>query len=151
MAYSAMRANKLQRCRTLPGFSGTQTYRATFCIKLGRKPMRDLRIFISSPMDVTSERTVAHRVIARLAAEHCYRFRIEPVMSELEPIVATHTPQASITPPSEADIVVTLLWSRLGTPLPDDPRFAINETSRPTGTEWEFVDAFRAHQARGQP
>ena len=113
--------------------------------------MRHLKIFISSPMDVSSERTVAQRVIARLAMEYAYHFRIESVMSELEPMVATQTPQASVTPPSETDIVVTLLWSRLGTPLPEDPRFAIDQTRRPTGTEWEFYDAFRGHQEKGQP
>jgi tetratricopeptide (TPR) repeat protein len=113
--------------------------------------MRHLKIFISSPMDVSSERTVAQRVIARLAMEYAYHFRIESVMSELEPMVATQTPQASVTPPSETDIVVTLLWSRLGTPLPADPRFAIDETRRPTGTEWEFYDAFRGHQEKGHP
>jgi hypothetical protein len=113
--------------------------------------MRHLKIFISSPMDVSSERTVAQRVIARLAMEYAYHFRIEAVMSELEPMVATQTPQASITPPSETDIVVTLLWSRLGTPLPEDPRFAIDEIRHPTGTEWEFYDALRGHQKKGHP
>ena len=114
--------------------------------------MRPLKIFISSPMDVSAERTVARRVIDRLALEFAYHFRIEPVMSELEPIMATQTPQASITPPSDTDIVIVLVWARLGTPLPEDPRFEINSAQRqPTGTEWEFYDAFRAHQAKGQP
>src|SRR5207245_4259863 len=68
------------------------------------------------------------------------------------PIMATQTPQASITPPSDTDIVVVLVWARLGTPLPEDPRFEISSAQRqPTGTEWEFYDAFRAHQAKGQP
>src|SRR5215510_89409 len=114
--------------------------------------MRPLRIFISSPRDVSSERTVARRVIERLALEYAYHFKIEPLMSELEPMVATQTPQASITPPSNADIVVTLLWARLGTALPDDPQFTIDEVGRrPTGTEWEFFDALRANQSRGSP
>lgn len=114
--------------------------------------MKPLRIFVSSPMDVSSERTIARRVIDRLAVEYAYFFQIEPVMSELEPMTATQTPQASITPPSETDIVVVLVWARLGTPLPSDHRFAIEGSDRsPTGTEWEFYDALRAHQAKGSP
>jgi hypothetical protein len=114
--------------------------------------MPTLRIFVSSPKDVNSERTVARRVIERLAVEYAYHFQIEPVMSELEPMVATQTPQASITPPSETDIVVVLLWARLGTRLPRDGRFTIEGMDQPpTGTEWEFYDALRAHQSKGLP
>jgi tetratricopeptide (TPR) repeat protein len=114
--------------------------------------MKTVKIFVSSPMDVSAERTVAHRVIGRLALEFAYHFQIESVMSELEPAVATDTPQASITRPSETDIVVVLLWSRIGTRLPDDPRFKTDDpTARPTGTEWEFYNAFRSHQAKGEP
>ena len=114
--------------------------------------MKTLKIFVSSPRDVRAERAVAHRVIGRLALEYAYHFKIEPVMSELEPMVATDTPQGSITPPSATDIVLVLLWSRLGTPLPNDPRFKTSEPGRqPTGTEWEFYDAIRSHQAKGVP
>jgi hypothetical protein len=104
-------------------------------------------------MDVNSERSVVRRVIERLAIEYAYHFRIELVMSELEPILATQTPQAGIVPPSTTDIVVALLWSRLGTPLPKDPRFVIegDQDRRPTGTEWEFFDAFRANKTHGLP
>src|SRR5262245_959455 len=114
--------------------------------------MRPLKVFVSSPMVVNSERSVVRRVVERLAIGYAYHFRIELVMSELEPIVATQTPQASIMPPSSTDIVVVLLWSRMGTPLPKDPRFTIDGDDRqPTGTEWEFFDALRAHKAQGRP
>jgi tetratricopeptide (TPR) repeat protein len=114
--------------------------------------MRPLKVFISSPVDVSSERSVVRRVIERLAIEYAYHFQIELVMSELEPMVATQTPQASIISPSSTDIVIVLLWSRLGTPLPKDARFSIDGESRqPTGTEWEFFDSHRAHRASGRP
>jgi hypothetical protein len=104
-------------------------------------------------MDVNSERSVVRRIIERLAIEYAYHFRVELIMSDLEPLLATQTPQASIVPPATTDIVVALLWSRLGTPLPKDPRFIIegDEDRRPTGTEWEFFDAFRANKTRGRP
>src|SRR5262249_47377298 len=86
------------------------------------------------------------------AIEFSYHFKIEPVMSEFEPMMATDTPQAHITPPSATDIVVVLLWARLGTPLPDDPRFKTGDDKRrPTGTEWEFLDALQAFRDKGTP
>jgi hypothetical protein len=114
--------------------------------------MRPLKVFISSPVDVSSERSVVRRVLERLAIEYAYHFQIELVMSELEPMVATQTPQASMISPSSTDIVIVLLWSRLGTPLPKDARFSIDSDSRqPTGTEWEFFDSHRAHRTTGRP
>jgi hypothetical protein len=63
------------------------------------------------------------------------------------PMLADRTPQASVTrarrKPSECDIVVVVLWRRLGTPLPDEHRKADGGTYG-SGTEWEYEDALRA-------
>ena len=45
-------------------------------------------------------------------------FRIEPYLWEYEAMVASGHFQDSIEPPSAFDIVVLIVWSRLGTPLP---------------------------------
>jgi Novel STAND NTPase 1 len=110
-----------------------------------------IRVFISSPSDVRSERLIAERLIQRLHVEFSYHFRVEPVLWEREPLVATEHFQASLVPPSETDIVVVILWSRLGVSLPIDT-FPGRVTGRVvTGTEWEFEDALSAYRRRGLP
>jgi len=109
-----------------------------------------IRIFISSPGDVFEERTLAQRVIERVQAEFAGRAVLEPVFWEHEPLLATDTFQTQITKPSEADIMVAILWSRLGTRLPKD--FTRKDGSRyESGTEFEFEDAVEAFQATGKP
>jgi hypothetical protein len=53
--------------------------------------------------------------------------------------------------PRRIDIVVVILWSQLGVPLPDD-RFRGAISGRvATGTEWEFEDALAGARERGVP
>ncbi|WP_218511606.1 AAA family ATPase [Variovorax sp. dw_308] len=112
---------------------------------------RNIRIFISSPSDVRPERLNTKRLIEKLDREFGHHFRVEPVLWEWEPLVATGHFQDSITPPRETNIVVVILWSRLGVPLPTD-KFLGAITGRPvTGTEWEFEDAFAAARQGGEP
>jgi len=110
-----------------------------------------LRVFISSPSDVRPERLIAERVVRRLGREFAYHLRVEPVMWEREPLVASHQFQEKITPPRETDIVVVILWSRLGLSLPVD-KFLGPLSGKPvTGTEWEFEDALKANRERKLP
>lgn len=111
---------------------------------------RKLRIFISSPGDVGLERELCTHVIERLEGKFGSHFDLEVVRWEERPIRASETFQPQIVPPSQTDIVVCILWSRLGTPLPadirrpDGSRFA-------SGTEWEFEDALRGYREHGLP
>ncbi len=112
-----------------------------------------IRIFISSPSDVRPERLKAEQIIARLDREFAYHFHVEGVLWEREPLVATHHFQdpENIPQPRRSDIVVVILWSRLGVPLPED-RFRGAITGRPvTGTEWEFEDALASARESGVP
>jgi hypothetical protein len=109
-----------------------------------------LRVFISSPADVRPERLIAQRVVERLDREFAVHFYVDPVLWEREPLVATEHFQTLITPPHETDIVIVILWSRLGVPLPDDKPGPITNR-RVTGTEWEFEDAVASYRARKQP
>src|ERR1700685_397051 len=58
-------------------------------------------------------------------------------------------------PPSAFDIVVLILWSRLGTPLPEKTATrqyrGIDGRVPVTGTEWEFEHALAAQKLRGAP
>jgi hypothetical protein len=62
------------------------------------------------------------------------------------------TPQEAITKglqqPRDCDLVVVIVWARIGTPLPANYRKADGSRYR-SGTEWEFLNAiegFREHQ-----
>ena len=87
-----------------------------------------LRIFLASPGDVTQERGLALKVLEQLPYDPLLRGRvtIEAVAWDQPgagtPMLATMTPQAAIAAglpkPSQCDIVVVILWSRMGTPLP---------------------------------
>jgi hypothetical protein len=113
-------------------------------------PSPVVRIFVSSPGDVAEERVLTQRVISRLAAEFAPSVRLEGIFWEHEPLLATDTFQTQIMRPSEADVVLCILWSRLGTRLP--PQFTRPDGSRyDSGTEFEFEDAAAAHRERGRP
>jgi hypothetical protein len=114
-----------------------------------------IRIFISSPADVRPERLRAEQIVARLDREFAHHFHVEAVLWEREPLVATHHFQdaKNIPPPSSTDIVIVILWSRLGVPLPADKyRGAVSGRCPVTGTEWEFEDALAgAREHNGVP
>jgi len=90
-----------------------------------------LRVFVASPGDVASERALALEVLDRLNYDPAFRGKVwlETVAWDKPgagtPMLATLTPQAAIAAglpkPSACDIVVVVIWSRMGTPLPSDP------------------------------
>jgi WD40 repeat protein len=116
---------------------------------------KGLRIFISSPGDVLPERRRAKLVIEALAKSYVRHFTIEPILWEVEPMLASGHFQDQIIPPSETDILVLIVWSRLGTALPEKTETreyrGIDDRVPVTGTEWEFEDALAAQKARGAP
>jgi hypothetical protein len=93
-----------------------------------------LRIFISSPSDVNAERAVAARVIDRLAREFGGFFAIQAELWEQEPLRATAHFQEQIPRPAEANIVLVIVWSRLGTRLPAERFKGIISGDAVTGT-----------------
>jgi formylglycine-generating enzyme required for sulfatase activity len=122
-------------------------------------PLR-LRVFLSSPGDVADERALARKVLDYLPKERFFSDRV--LIQEVSwddpgspvPLVAHLTPQDGIDRirprPSECDIVVVILWSRMGTPLPDDRRKP-DGSRYVSGTEWEFLDAMEAAGRCGRP
>ena len=112
----------------------------------------NIRIFISSPGDVAQERQIARRVLERLTAEFAQNVALEPYFWEYEPVIITQDYQEQIPPPSSFDIVICILWSRMGSRLhsrytlpPDHVRVARS------GTEFEIVDAIEGRRQHGSP
>lgn len=114
---------------------------------------RHLRVFLSSPGDVAAERVIARRILSTLPYDPFLRGRITieivawdgPVGSV--PMTASVTPQEAINRglarPSACDMVIVILWRRLGTPLADTYKRP-DGTRYGSGTEWEYEDALLA-------
>ena len=79
--------------------------------------MKVLKVFISSPGDVGRERVLAGHVLDRLRGDFHRRVTIEPYFWEHEPMRAVTDYPGNIPEPSSFDIVICILWSRLGSPL----------------------------------
>jgi WD40 repeat protein len=107
-------------------------------------------IFVSSPGDVAEERALAEGVLRRLAEEYRGTFQFQTVLWEHEPMFAHTGFQEQIQRPSECDLVICILWSRLGTRLPQGFSPGMGE-SPPTGTEFEVNDALQAYRIAGKP
>jgi tetratricopeptide (TPR) repeat protein len=106
------------------------------------------RVFISSPSDVFAERERVERVILRLNGEFGGGL-LEAIRWERSYYTAAKTFQDQIPLPSETDLVICILWKRLGFELPPDYRRPDGTT--PTGTEYEFEDAMAAARSKGTP
>src|SRR5512132_3387469 len=111
-----------------------------------------VRIFLSSPGDVAEERMLARQFIdSELPKFRPFREKVKFELIAWDdpaariPMLATETPQASVNAarprPANCDIVIVILWSRMGTPLPDDSVRKPNGEPYLSGTEWEYEDA----------
>ena len=109
-----------------------------------------LRVFLSSPGDVGDERRMALRVMERLQGEFAAVLALEPIVWEHEPVRATATFQQQIPEPAKADILVCILWSRLGTRLPGEFK-RDDGTVYDSGTAFELETALAAFQTKGHP
>ena len=122
--------------------------------------VRHLRIFFSSPGDVADERAAALAIVDRLRYDPFVRGRVTLEAVSWDgpggaPILAARTPQASIDAgmpqPAACDIVVVLLWGRMGTPLPHAEYAKPDGSPYASGTEWEFENALAASRRHGRP
>ena len=109
-----------------------------------------VRIFLSSPGDVADERKIARELIEGELQKHpSYRgLKLEVITWDDPdariPMLASETPQQSVNNarprPSTCDIVVVILWARMGTLLPETICKPGGEPYL-SGTEWEYLDA----------
>lgn len=119
-------------------------------VRLRQNISKQFRIFISSPGDVIPERRLAKSVIGRLNEEFFGRAYLIPILWEEEPMLASETFQAQIHPPHETEIYVGILWSRIGSPLPDTI-LRPDGTRYESGTAFEFEDALSGFKQQGSP
>jgi hypothetical protein len=111
-----------------------------------------VRVFVSSPGDVADERRRVRAVIERLGKDPSFRnhLKLDPILWDdpeaPAPMLANLPPQESVNRglvrPSDCDIVVTIFWGRMGTPL--QKPLKADGTAYLSGTEWEYEDARHA-------
>jgi tetratricopeptide (TPR) repeat protein len=108
--------------------------------------MRQLSLFVSSPSDVQAERQIAESVITRINRQFDGRLRIEPLFWEYEPMSFGEGFQPQIPSTADYDLVLCILWSRLGTPLtaPDGKHYE-------SGTEYEVETALASWRKHKRP
>jgi hypothetical protein len=120
-----------------------------------------LRLFLASPGDVADEREKVRRVIDQVQSERAFRGRVSiEVVAWDQPgagvaMEAGLTPQAAIAKglprPSECDLTVVILWSRIGTSLPAEVYAKPDGSPYRSGTEWELLDALAGFRELGRP
>lgn len=112
---------------------------------------RTVRIFFSSPGDVKMERETARKIVSRLQIEAGSSLILEPYFWEHEALSATKDYQQNIPAMNTFDVVVCMLWSRLGTPLHPDRHPHPEGGFFESGTEYEFFTAMTAFRECGSP
>jgi len=113
--------------------------------------MREIRVFVSSPADVAHERQRAERVIERLNGQYAGVLRLIPIRWERRFYEARASFQAQIPEAASCDLVVGILWSRLGSELPADMPSMPNGDPYPSGTAYEVLTAIEQSKETGRP
>jgi hypothetical protein len=115
---------------------------------------RHLKVFLSSPGDVSEERKAAREILERLPRDTWVKglFTIDVVSWDdpdaPTPLLANLTPQQAIDRglprPSDCDLTVVIFWGRIGI-RPDGP-LKEDGSQYVSGTEYEFLDAKSANR-----
>ena len=125
-----------------------------------QRQIQPIRVFLSSPGDVADERALARRLLKDELPSDPLLLRGSVAFDVVSwddpaapiPMDAAITPQEAVNrfgpKPSECDVVIVILWARMGTHL-DLRRFRKpNGESYLSGTEWEFEDARNAPEVQ---
>jgi hypothetical protein len=113
--------------------------------------MRTVQVFISSPADVEHERQRAERVVERLNGQYSGVVRLTPIRWEQRFYEARASFQAQIPQAANCDLVIGILWSRLGSELPPDMPAMPSGERYPSGTAYEVLTAIERSKEKGRP
>ena len=112
-----------------------------------------LEVFISAPSDVAAEREAAAEVVEQLnklshisarymLVAHTYEEGAPPIVGKRpQDVIDDYMIRAA-----ESDIFICMMWQRFGTPMVDKAGDHYG-----SGTEYEFLDAYRSNQQTGRP
>src|SRR4051794_8175645 len=87
-------------------------------------PIQDIKIFISSPGDLKSERAAITELVREFNEDPVFRVRykfISYAYENITPAMMGKTPQKIVDEtmirPRDTDLVVCMFWSRFGSPV----------------------------------
>lgn len=106
---------------------------------------------MSSPGDVLPERQVVRAAVEALRDELRDQLELDAFFWEQEALPSTTDYTSSIESPAHFDLVIVLLWSRLGTPLDPELHPRPDGGGYASGTEYEIEVASAAHAEHGRP
>src|SRR5262245_25646056 len=86
---------------------------AVSCNQTENSEMRTVRVFVSSPSDVTPERGRVQAVAAKLNGEYGGLVRFETILWEEHIYTAERSFQPQIAEPVACDVVVSIFWTRI--------------------------------------
>jgi formylglycine-generating enzyme required for sulfatase activity len=122
---------------------------------------KPFRVFLASPGDVALERKLAHETITHISSERRFRGHIDIEIIAWDQPGAVMAMEAGLTPqeaiaqglpkPEDCDLVVIVLWSRIGTPLPTDFELKADGTPYLSGTEWQYFNALKGYRKNRKP
>jgi hypothetical protein len=108
-------------------------------------------VFLSSPADVQPEREAAERMVSRLGG--VYDAHVELVLERWERrfYEASKGFQEAIAAMETFDLIVGILWKRIGSELPPDRYIRSDGTPFESGTVYEIETGLAASRRSGQP
>ena len=112
---------------------------------------RIVKLFVSSPVDVSPERGRVQAVTTKLNREYEGLVRFDTMLWEEHFYKADRSFQPQIQRPDACDVVVSIFWTRVGTELPADFGLMPNGKHYPSGTAYELLTALEASKAKGIP
>ena len=110
-----------------------------------------VQVFLSSPADVGPEREIAERVISRLDGIWKAHAQLRVKRWEKAHYQAVKGFQEAIGEMTAYDVVIGILWKRIGSPLPPDLFRRADGSSYESGTVFEIESAIAAGKANQRP
>ena len=112
---------------------------------------RKVSIFLSSPTDVQPEREAAERVVSRLGGIYAAHVALTLERWERRFYEASQGFQEAIAAMESFDLVVGVLWKRIGSEIPPDKFSRPDGTPFESGTVYELETALAAHRCSTRP
>ena len=100
---------------------------------------------------MVDERKLVERVVARLDGIWKGHVRLDPKLWERNHYEAVRSFQESIGEMAAFDVVIGILWKKLGSPLPPDRFHRDDGSSYESGTVFELESAIACSKERGRP